>query len=49
MDENLNGIQEVRGSTPLGSTNKNKGLDQIDLAPFSLKVTLVVTEFRLRR
>ena len=26
--ERLNGIQEVRGSTPLGSTNKIKRLDE---------------------
>ena len=26
LGERLNGIQEVRGSTPRGSTNENKGL-----------------------
>jgi len=33
----LNSIQEVRGSIPLSSTNKDKGLRVFTASPFSLK------------
>ena len=37
LGERLNGIQEVRGSTPLSSTKKNKGLADVG-EPFLLAV-----------